>query len=270
MLINGAPGDKLDIHDRGLMYGDGVFRTLCIRGGQPQNWARHYRKLYHDCAALDLPCPEAELLVAELRQLSALQADGVAKIIVTRGRSERGYAPPSPVSTTRILSLAGIPDFPDNYRSQGISLRLCDLRLSHQPRLAGVKHLNRLENVMAAAEWNDPGIAEGLLLDMTGNVIEGTRSNVFLVHNGGLRTPDLSRCGVAGVQRERIMEWAARQHVPCTVGELSIDDVLAADEVFLVNSVIGLWPVHRLLERSWNCFPLSQRIGDWLDDETTD
>lgn len=269
MLINGAPGNTIDIHDRGLLYGDGVFRTLRIQHGSPQHWSRHYRKLHQDCTALGLPCPAAELLANELQQLSARQHDGIAKIIITRGTAERGYAPPPLAVPTRILTLSPPACFPETYRAQGVRLRVCDLRLSHQPRLAGIKHLNRLENVLAAAEWGDPDIAEGLLLDMADKAVEGTRSNLFLVRDGGLFTPDLSRCGVAGVQRERVLDWALQHGVVCQVGEFTLAEVLAADEVFLVNSVIGLWPVRQLQERSWGHHPLSLRIGEWLSHDAT-
>lgn len=265
MLINGAPGDKIDIHDRGLTYGDGVFRTLRVRSGQPQHWPRHYRKLQHDCTALNLPCPAAELLEAELRQLAAQQAEGVAKIIITRGRGERGYAPPVAAIPTRILSISSFPDSPETYRIHGIRLRVCDLRLSHQPRLAGVKHLNRLESVLAAAESSDPDVQEGLLLDLEGRVVEGIRSNLFMLRDGILQTPDLSSCGVAGVQRERVMEWAARHAVACVQGLYTLADVLEAEEVFLVNSVIGLWPVRQLQGRTWAHHPVSSRIAEWLE-----
>lgn len=270
MLINGTPGDKLDIRDRGLQYGDGVFRTLCIRQGQPLHWPRHYRKLYEDCTALGLQCPASGLLADELQKLAAKQADGVAKIIITRGISERGYAPVLSAPPTRILTISPLPVFPESNRLEGVTLRVCDLRLSHQPRLAGIKHLNRLENVLAAAEWDDPQIAEGLLLDGDGYVVEGTRSNLFLLQGGELLTPELSQCGVAGMQRERVLEWAALHGVACRIKRITLDDVMAADEVFLVNSVIGLWPVRQLQERNWALHSVSLQVGEWLDHAATD
>ena len=268
MLINGVPGDRIDIHDRGLQYGDGIFRTLRIMQGLPRQWPRHYRKLKQDCAALGLVCPEADLLADELRQLAATRPDGVAKIIITRGNSERGYTLPPSVAPNRILMISPPPDFSDKYRLHGVKVRVCDLRLSHQPRLAGVKHLNRLENVLAVMEWDNPDIAEGLLLDEAENVVEGTRSNLFLVRDGELLTPELSLCGVAGVQRERVLDWAASNDMLCKVEQLSLANVLAADEVFLVNSVIGLWPVRQLQERVWQQHPVSLQIGKWLNNAT--
>jgi 4-amino-4-deoxychorismate lyase len=144
---------------------------------------------------------------------------------------------------------------------------LCQLRLSQQPRLAGIKHLNRLENVLAAAECNDMEVAEGLLMDSDGNVIEGIRSNLFLVSQNKLITPDLSRCGVAGVQRERIMAWAARHNMPLQVRDVGLDEALHADELFIVNSVIGLWPIRELEKRHWSNFPVAAQIRYSLDQQ---
>ena len=138
--------------------------------------------------------------------------------------------------------------------------------------MAGIKHLNRLENVLAAAELNDAQLkdekfGEGLLLDAANNVIEGTRSNLFLVSQGKLVTPDLSRCGVAGVQRERVMAWAAQHSMPLQVRDVGLDEVMKADEVFVVNSVIGLWPVRELEQCRWTSFPVAARIRLFLDEQ---
>lgn len=266
MLINGVPGDQVSIHDRGLLYGDGVFRTLRVLDGCMQCWPRHYSKLQQDCSALRITCPEAALLFEELRCLIEQRPDGVAKIIITRGeQSARGYAPVENMIPTRILSLTPPLDYPDRNYSHGVRLRICDLSLAHQPKLAGIKHLNRLENVLAAAEWSDPDIAEGLLLDIVGNVIEGIRSNLFMVRNGELFTPNLSSCGVAGIQRERVIEWAAEHGVPCWVRQFGLAELLVADEIFLVNSVIGLWPVRELSGRDWSHHPISMQVQEWLN-----
>jgi 4-amino-4-deoxychorismate lyase len=265
MLVNGIPGNTISIRDRGLLYGDGVFRTLRASRGRAQHWPLHYQKLQHDCHALGIACPGFELLSAELAELLASHPDGVVKLVVTRGMGVRGYAPPAGSEPTRIWDISPLPQYPSDNATRGIKARVCDLRLSAQPRLAGIKHLNRLENVLAAAEWNDVNIAEGLLLDADGHVIEGTRSNLFLVTQGGLVAPDLSHCGVAGVQRERVMAWAAQHNVSMQVRDVSLDEVLKADELFLVNSIIGLWPVRELQQRRWDAFPLAARIAQYLE-----
>ena len=266
MLVNGKPGNMISIRDRGLLYGDGVFRTMAATRGKAQQWPLHYRKLQHDCAALDIVCPDAELLTAELDSLLAQHPDGAVKLIVTRGVGTRGYAPPSDAKATHLWDISPLPDYPAEWTTSGIKARLCQLRLCHKQRMAGIKHLNRLENVLAAAEWNDDAqstesrIAEGLLLDSAGNVIEGTRSNLFLVLKGKLVTPDLSRCGVSGVQRDRVMEWAARHHLPLQVRNIGLDEVLRADELFVVNSIIGLWSISELEHRRLSGFPIASQI----------
>lgn len=268
MLVNGVSGNLISIRDRGLLYGDGVFRTLRASGGHARHWPLHYQKLQHDCNALGIACPDFALLSAELDSLLLDRPDGAVKLIVTRGQGTRGYAPPALTTPTHIWDVAPLPDYQADRATQGIKARLCRLRLSQQPRLAGIKHLNRLENVLAAAEWDDADVAEGLLLDAEGNVIEGTRSNLFLVAQGTLVTPDLSRCGVAGVQRERVMAWAARHGMPLQVRAVGLDEVLHSEELFVVNSMMGLWPIRELEQRNWAGFPVAMRIRQALDEET--
>jgi 4-amino-4-deoxychorismate lyase len=267
MLINGKPGNVISIRDRGLLYGDGVFRTLRVLSGRAHHWTLHYKKLQHDCNVLGIICPEECLLLNELNQLISLHPDCVLKLIVTRGEGTRGYAPPAQAKPGRYWDIGPLPDYPAEWTIQGIKVRLCQLCLSHQPLLAGIKHLNRLENVLAAAECNDAEIAEGILLDISGNVIEGTRSNLFIITNGEIITPNLATCGVAGVQRERVLEWATTFNMTSRVKQFGLTELLAADAVFLVNSVIGLWQVREFQARHWNPHPVTRQVQEWLNHE---
>lgn len=265
MLVNGAPGNSISIRDRGLLYGDGVFRTLRAAQGKALHWPLHYLKLQHDCTALGISCPDEALLCAELDKVLAQHPDGVVKLIVTRGEGVRGYTPSAAALPTRIWDFSPLPDYPPEWAMQGIKARICSLRLPAQPRLACVKHLNRLENVLAAAELNDAQshdsqLAEGLLLDGEGHLIEGIRSNLFLVSQGRLVTPDLARCGVAGIQRGRVMAWALQHGVMLQVRDIGLEEALHADELFIVNSVIGLWPIRELEQRHWSNFPVAMQI----------
>ncbi|OGS80631.1 MAG: aminodeoxychorismate lyase [Gallionellales bacterium GWA2_55_18] len=265
MLVNGIPGNSISIRDRGLLYGDGVFRTLRVAQGKALHWSLHYLKLQRDCAALGITCPDEVLLCAELDKVLAQHPDGVVKLIVTRGESGRGYTPSAAAEPTRIWDFSPLPDYPAECAMQGVKARVCSLRLSAQPRMACVKHLNRLENVLAAAELSDAQLhgepaAEGLLLDADGHLIEGTRSNLFLVSQGRLVTPDLSRCGVAGIQRGRVMAWALQHGVTLHVRDVGLEEALQADELFIVNSVIGLWPICELEQRHWSHFPVAVQI----------
>jgi 4-amino-4-deoxychorismate lyase len=267
-LINGVASGALDLRDRGLAYGDGVFRTLRLHDGQALLWDRHYRKLAHDCAVLKLACPEQTLLARELAQASAGEPDGVGKITITRGPGARGYALPARPQPTRIVTVSPAPLRPAEWATEGVRARLCATRATFQPALAGIKHLNRLDNVLARAEWDDAEIAEGLLLDHRGDLVGGAMSNVFLVERGALVTPDLAGGGIAGVQRDRLLEHAVTHGVAARTEPVSLARLAAADEVFLVNSVIGLWPVSAIDDvGAWTPGPLTVTAAGWLRDE---
>ena len=267
ILVNGVPSEHIQATDRGLMYGDGVFRTLQIRAGRPFCWQRQFAKLQADCQALKIECPGFATLRQELAQIGAAEPDCVAKIIVTRGIGLRGYAPNSGAAPTRIVMSAPLPGYPGSYLAEGVALHVCDLRLSRQPRLAGVKHLNRLENVLARMEWDDLAIAEGLMLDTAGNVIEGTMSNLFMLMGGTLFTPDLSHAGVAGVTRDRIMALAPTLGLELSVGNCALDFLLQADELVLCNSVMGALPVKTCRDKCWKPGWLAPKLRNLLSNE---
>lgn len=264
-LVNGVESDAISVRDRGLAYGDGVFRTFMLRGGKPLLWARQYAKLAADCEALRIAGPDADVLERDLAAVAMRFPDCVVRIVITRGSGERGYAKPAAASPVRVVSASPLPDYPQRHYASGVRVQLCRIRLAAQPALAGIKHLNRLENVLARAEWSDPAIAEGLLCDADDNVICGTMSNVFLVRGGELVTPDLARCGVAGVQRELVIELARINNIPARIANVSIDELLAADELFLVNSVIGVWQIAAFGRKSWSPGPMTAQIRRWIE-----
>lgn len=261
ILVNGETGSAISALDRGLAYGDGVFRTLTAHGG-PLHWRRHYTKLARDCARLAIECPMESVLEGDVKRVCEGIPNAIVKVIVTRGGGERGYRygglePTRVVIATRRHEERGTDD-------EGIRTRLCRLRIAHQPALAGVKHLNRLENVLARAEWQDPQIAEGVLADSDMNVIGGTMSNLFVVNAGKLATPDLSRCGVAGVTRDRVIDAAAQHGLACEVRDIAVSELAQADELFVVNSVIGVRPVRRFEDRDFAPGPLTKTVRHWL------
>lgn len=269
ILVDGLQSAVISADDRGLAYGDGVFRTLAMRNGIAEQWPLHFAKMAADCRALGIEPPRESDLRQDLERIAATCSDCALRITVTRGSGGRGYASASAPVTRRMVAASPLPDYPQSWQVHGVVARYCLVRLAVQPRLAGIKHLNRLENVLARAEWTDLDIAEGLLLDTDDNVIEGTRSNLFLVEGQGLVTPDLTRCGVAGVTRDRVIAAAARQGVSCRIERISTARLEAAQEIFLVNSLIGVWPVAVLGERRWTDLAMGARVRKWLDDRTS-
>lgn len=241
--INGVAVDCVGTSDRGLLYGDGLFETIAVRNRRASSWQRHMARLQAGCERLGIPVVDSAQLAQEADELLAGAGDAVLKVIVTRGSGGRGYRIPEKMTPRRILQLHPWPEFPPAAAEAGVAARLCTTRLCHNPMLAGIKHLNRLEQVLARREWHDPQIAEGLLLDPGGHLVEGTMSNLFLVRQQALLTPDLRGCGVAGIMRSIILELAERLSLPVKICTLDMEDLQTADEIFLCNSLIGIWPV---------------------------
>ncbi len=264
-LINGQPSRLIDIADRGLQYGDGVFETLAVVNGKALQWSRHLDRLLSGCERLHIPFTDIAQLESESNEITQALPQGVLKIIITRGQGPRGYASHQCQAPTRILGLLPWPNYPTHYRQAGVSVRLCQTRLAHNNALAGIKHLNRLDQVMARAEWQDD-YQEGLMLDSDGNVIAGTMSNLFLVKDKALYTPELSRCGIAGIMRGLVLENAASLGIETHIAAFKIDALETADELFLTNSLIGLWPVRKFGDMKFNTGALTRKIQDGLRD----
>ncbi|MGQ0594205.1 MAG: aminodeoxychorismate lyase [Gammaproteobacteria bacterium] len=246
VLIDGRPGESVSVADRGLHYGDGVFETLPIVAGVVCHWDRHLERLRLGCARLGLACPEDTLLRADLEVLRAGVDHGVVKLIVTRGVGGRGFRPPDPTEPTRIFARYPWRSYPAALYRSGIVARVCTTRLSRNPVLAGIKHLNRLEQVLARREWVDPEVHEGLMLDTGGRVIEGTMTNLFLVRAGRLVTPDLSECGVLGIMRGLVIEAAGRARLETEIRAVDLAEMYTAEGSFVCNSLVGVWPIREL------------------------
>ncbi len=257
--VDGQPASQLPLSDRGLAYGDGLFETLRVSGGRVPLLTLHLQRLAAGCQRLAIGLDLAQV-EEELRTFAALLGQGVAKLIITRGDGLRGYAPPAESRPRRILLASALPEWPAQHAEQGVRLFPCQTRLAEQPLLAGLKHLNRLEQVLARAEWQDPAYAEGLLCDTSGRIIEGVFSNLLLVRDGVLLLPDLQRCGVAGVMRAALLQVAGEQGIESRIADLSVDDLLQADEVLLCNSLYGVWPVCGYLQRDWPVGPLTRKL----------
>jgi len=262
-LINGEESSSINAADRGLHYGDGLFETVVVRDGLMPLWDRHWRRLSQSCQRLGLQGVDEVMLRDEALRLCAGLERGVLKVIITRGVGGRGYRPSSDMMPTRLLATYPWPDYPDAHRRDGVTVRWCETRLGRNRTLAGMKHLNRLEQVLARSEWNDPDIAEGLMCDDQGHVISGTMSNLFMVQRGELLTPSLKECGVAGVMRGVIMEQGLDGLI-FREADISTQALLSADEVFLCNALFGIWPVRRIADRDYPIGPVTRRLVEFL------
>lgn len=242
--INGQTSTQISALDRGFAYGDGFFETCRVYKNKIHLWDLHLARLQETARRLLIPL-DIDFLsrcIQHLLQENTYE-DASLKIQITRGETQRGYAFPDNLAPNYILFLAQTNSFLMNNWLDGIRVRICDLRLSANPGLAGLKHLNRLENILARAEWKNE-FAEGLLFDADDHLIEATMSNIFLVKHNQLMTPDLSRSGVAGVMRQAIMDiYAPELSLSVVTSKITREDLNTADEIFVCNSLIGIWPV---------------------------
>ncbi|QGU33105.1 aminodeoxychorismate lyase [Thermochromatium tepidum] len=262
ILIDGRPGDRLSVLDRALHYGDGLFETIRLAAGAPCQWQRHMDRLILGAERLGIESPETALLAAEAAELIDGQGEGVLKLILSRGDGGRGYAPPPSAPPRRLLLIYPLPPAQGPDWRRGVVVRHCQTPVSINPLLAGIKHLNRLDSVLARAEWKDPAIAEGLMFDANGDLVGGTMTNVFLWDGRCLMTPPVDRSGIAGTVRGLTLELAAHLGIECLVMRLDRAALDQACGLFLTNSIIGVWPVRALEGRR---FDLALLPWDLLD-----
>jgi 4-amino-4-deoxychorismate lyase len=247
-LVNGHATDTISVANRGMAYGDGVFETVLLSRGKALWLSEHLQRLELGCQRLGISC-DRPLIAAECLQLVDQWAGhgdrGVLKIIISRASSGRGYTPIAKTAE-RMISVLPAPVESRLYWDDGVALALCQTPLAKQSLLAGLKHLNRLEQVLAASEINRRGFVEGLMLDSSANVIEGSRSNVFIVKKQCLYTPLLSDCGVEGIMRQQIITACDKLNIPLKISNLRIKDILDCEEIFVCNSIFGLWPATKI------------------------
>jgi 4-amino-4-deoxychorismate lyase len=258
--VDGQPADSVSVLERGLHYGDGLFETIAVLNGEARLLGRHLQRLATGCERLGLRAEPAQI-GAEVRAAAAEMPRAVIKVLLTRGRAlARGYALSGAEIPTRIMLRYPWPAEDPAAAQAGARVRIATLRLGENPALAGVKHLNRLEQVLARREWSDPGIMDALMFSHSGDLVSGTMTNVFIVRDATLFTPRLERCGVAGVMRATVLALAAAGGVPVRECALSAQDLAAAEELFLTNALIGIRPVRELEGAALPLGPLTRRL----------
>lgn len=260
-LVNGEISSLVPAGNRGLQYGDGVFETIAMLNGTPRFWQLHMDRLAIACEQLDIPQQPQQLLLREVQTVTAGRGQCVVKILLTRADSGRGYSPGKPSPPDRIISAHPLPDDILRQSQLGIAASICNLRLGVQPQLAGLKHLNRLEQVLARAEIAQRNVDDGIMLDPDDHVVCATAANIFLVLNGRLLTPRMDRCGVRGVMRAAILQ-AFRPL--CEQRRIQLDMLPDAKEVFMCNAVRGVIPITRIDHWEYEIGPRTREVQEWL------
>jgi 4-amino-4-deoxychorismate lyase len=265
---DGRPCDTIPVDDRGLQYGDGLFETIAIRDGEPRLWHYHVERLSTGAERLGIAAPDEATLRGELdAALGQSRSDTgrcVAKILLTAGTGRRGYRRADSGRENLLTGLSDARPIRDAVYRDGVDLRLCRTRLATQPQLAGMKTLNRLEQVLARNEWREDGEFEGLTLDTDGRVICGTMSNVFLISGQHLLTPAITRCGVSGVMRRHVLALLHGAGIDCQVRDVAAGELWAADGVFLSNSQFGILAARRCGAHEWPIPEIFPRLATML------
>jgi 4-amino-4-deoxychorismate lyase len=249
------PCSTIAVDDRAVQYGDGLFETVAIRDGEPRLWDYHVERLQTSAARLGLDVPgDSRLRSALDAALGQAQADDtrcIAKIVFTAGQGPRGYRRADSARTTILVGVADAITLPETCYRDGVDLRLCNTRLAVQPQLAGMKTLNRMEQVLARNEWSGESDFEGLTLDTDDRLICGTMSNVFLITGQRLVTPAITRCGVSGVMRRHVLTLLDNAGIECSVRDVGVEELWSSDGVLISNSQFGVMPARRCGRRSW-------------------
>ncbi len=261
---DGEPANVVSIDDRAFQYGDGLFETIAIRNGEPRLWSYHVDRLVMGCERLQIAVPDVPTLRKQLdnavTESGEIPAYCAAKIIVSCGVSARGYARENPTAAkTYVGVFATMPVAAEHYRD-GVETLVCDTRLALFSATAGLKTLNRLEQVLARSECVGHSAFEGLTLDASEQLICGTMSNVFIVSNESIITPSLHRCGVEGVMRRHTIETLAAKGIAVNIRDVGETEFYQSDEVFLTNSQFGILPVRRCGETVWQQHPVTRDV----------
>ncbi len=244
-LINSQLTSNISIEDRAFQYGDGVFETIAVNNKMLQFWPEHYQRLIAGCNKLGITPPAEQTLLKDIKQLVTENNLFVLKIIVSRGCGGRGYLANSSLTPSIVITLNDWPGHIQQKKEAGIHTRICQHRLLINPALAGIKHLNRLDQVIARNEWHNNDFDEGIMLDLNDNLLEGTASNLFVKINNRWQTADDHDCAVTGVIRGFVLEQLVNKKITCIEEKINKSELSLVQEMFVCNSVWGIIPVTR-------------------------
>jgi len=259
-LVDGQPCAVVPADDRAFLYGESLFETVAFRDRQAPLWPRHMTRLARGCRALALNMPRPEQLLAECRKILPASGPAIVRITISAGSGGRGYWPATEPRERRIVQCRAWPTDIHRQRRCGLRLRISSHRLESGQVAAGLKHGNRLVQVMAARECARSGHDEAVLLDAAGCIVEAISSNLLLVMDDQLFThPEPAVSGVG-------LGWLIDQAgIDIRRQALAVEDLVRCSEVLVINSVAGVraaigvdddrftpGPMGRHLQALWN------------------
>jgi len=237
-IINEANSGSISLTDRGLNYGDGFFTTAKVINEKVEHWHFHKLRLIECQNRLGFPELNFADLEATISKLCLNQKLSVLKVLITRGNGGRGYAQPLEQKPVIVISLLPYPNNYSELKAKGITLEVSSIKLGFQPLLAGMKTLNRLEQVLIKQELSTKYWSEAIVLDLNDNVIETSIANIIYYINGQWHTPKLDQAGIKGVYREYLSS-----KIPLIESRVTLDEIKTAKAIFCCNSLMGFVPI---------------------------
>ncbi|MCM0147397.1 aminodeoxychorismate lyase [Photobacterium galatheae] len=251
--MNGVETDSVSVSDRAFQYGDGCFTTVLVEQGVPRLWSQHLQRLKNTLLKLNIAAPDWSPMISKVMSVAQKYPEkGVIKILISRGTGGRGYSTAGCQQTLVMISDFVWPAHYETWQQHGIELGLCQQRLGLIPMLAGLKHLNRLEQVMLKQEIEANGWQDAVVLDINDHVVETCASNIFWRHDSTLYTPELSQAGVHGLMRAHVCELAKDLGYCLEFVKSPLDALLCADEVFITNALMALVPVTKIQWKTYD------------------
>lgn len=258
--VNGACSDYISLTDRSFQYGDGCFTTMLTQFGNIAHWPMHVARMNACLDALQIARPDWQQVESWLKQAARDEPKAGLKLHISRGQGGRGYSPTQISPSNVIISDFAYPAHYTHWAEQGVALGVAQLKLGHNPLLAGHKHTNRLEQVLLKADLEQRNFADGIALDIEDNVIETTMANLFWCKGSRLFTPKLDQAGVSGVMRKVVLEAAKKHNITTEIGTFKLPELLSADEVFITNSLLGVAPVRAIDSQPFSIGEITTRI----------
>ncbi|SIN80604.1 aminodeoxychorismate lyase [Salinivibrio sp. ES.052] len=265
--VNGQPCHEFATADRGLQFGDGCFTTGHVYRGVLLDRDAHILRLQDTCQRLAIEQVDWTGLAQTLEQACwHSTSEQALKVIITRGQGGRGYSPQGCISPTVIVSLHPFPTHYREWQQEGVKLATTPIQLGASPLLAGLKHLNRLEQVLLKRSLIDTSADDLVVTDVFGHLVETTASNLFWRSGHVVYTPSLDNAGVAGLMREKIM--AVIDGLPdyqCQTVSLGESALWQAEEVFISNTLMKVVPVNAINQTDYHTHTLTQVLQQRLN-----
>jgi len=266
ILIDGKKQSKASIFNRNTQFGDGLFETCLVENKKLLFWSNHFERMKLGCDRLKISMIDETLWLSDIKKaFSLMKIDNcIVKLVLSRGESLRGYSYKDNIRPIRITIVS---ELKKNNQDKGFSLEFCNSGYNSNPKLAGIKHCNRLEQVIARAGIK---VDDGIMLDENENVVSVTQGNIFCIQGNRLITPNLDKCGIEGTRRAVILKIAVDLGFDINIKNLSVEELLRSDEVFISNSIQGVGPVNQIEDFVYSKHKITEIISETLKEKSTE